>query len=174
MCENVRLLLHVWDNRSSYTIYLKTMPTHWLTLKYVVVRLLHQWENLSEYFLRFLPGQSNFKRDIKETQQYKWIKEVLKDIPSQSHLAFLAFSGHIFLLGLSCEISVWRVTYSSSVSCNGRTTERSANSICKKKQPLMIMVLMSSWNQSQSCNQSASCSVKQRNIQNIQGNQHWH
>ena len=47
------------------------MPTHWLTLKYVVVRLLDPWENLSEYFLRFLPGQSNFKREIKETQQYK-------------------------------------------------------------------------------------------------------
>ena len=32
--------------------------TQWLTMKYVAVRILQQWKNLKEYFLRFLPKKS--------------------------------------------------------------------------------------------------------------------
>ena len=33
-------------------------------MKYVALRLLEQWSNLKEYFLNFLPKQSNFKSEI--------------------------------------------------------------------------------------------------------------
>ena len=72
------------------------MPACCLTLKYVTVRLLDPWDNLSEYYLKYLPGQSYFKYVIKETLRYKRIKEVLKDSILQSYLALLAFAGHAF------------------------------------------------------------------------------
>ena len=55
---------------------LKHSSTGWATFKYVVVRILEQWDNLMEYFLKFLPRQANF-REIKETAQYKQITDHL-------------------------------------------------------------------------------------------------
>ena len=31
---------------------------HWLTMKYVLVRIIEQWLNLKEYFLTFFPKQT--------------------------------------------------------------------------------------------------------------------
>ena len=64
--------------------------------------------------IRFLPVQSNFKREVKETQQYNRIKQVLKDSISQSYPAFLAFAGHIFegfVLKFQSEVPVIHLLY---------------------------------------------------------------
>ena len=54
----------------------KHCSTRWLSLKFLAVWLLEQWENLTEYFFKFLPKQNNFKGTIKETSRYKRIIEV--------------------------------------------------------------------------------------------------
>ena len=51
----------------------------WLTLKFVLVRIIEQWENRRAYFLEFLPKQKIFKREIKTIHCYINIKEVLED-----------------------------------------------------------------------------------------------
>ena len=40
----------------------------WLTMKYVVIRIIDQWSNLEEDFLRFIPKQKEFKRSINSTK----------------------------------------------------------------------------------------------------------
>ena len=47
---------------------LRHSSVRWLTLKFVLVRIKEQWENLKEYFCSFLPQQKEFKRSIKETK----------------------------------------------------------------------------------------------------------
>ena len=42
----------------------------WLTMIYVLVRIIEQWPNLKEYFITFLPKQKEFKQTIKETKPY--------------------------------------------------------------------------------------------------------
>ena len=34
---------------------LRHSSVQWLTMKYVVIRIIEQWSNLKEYFLRFIP-----------------------------------------------------------------------------------------------------------------------
>ena len=92
--EDYSSMRQITEPLTEYT--LKHMPACCLTLKYVTVRLLDPWDNLSEYYLKYLPGQSYFKYVIKETLRYKRIKEVLKDSILQSYLALLAFAGHVF------------------------------------------------------------------------------
>ena len=60
-----------------------------LTLKFVLVQTIEQWENVRAYFLEFLPKQKNFKWEIKTTHHYFNIKEVLEDPLSLSYLAFI-------------------------------------------------------------------------------------
>ena len=57
--ENFRALEEVTELPAHFTI--KHSSTRWVTLKKVAVRLLEQWKNLTEYFLVYLPKQSNFK-----------------------------------------------------------------------------------------------------------------
>ena len=47
----------------------KHAETHWVSMKYVALRCLEQWENLNEYFLKFLPQQKNFKKEVEKTQR---------------------------------------------------------------------------------------------------------
>ena len=58
---------------------LRHSSARWLTMKYVIVRIIEQWPNLKEYFITFLPKQKEFKQIIKETKRYKQIVEVLKN-----------------------------------------------------------------------------------------------
>ena len=48
---------------------LRHSSVRWLTLKFVLVRIIEQWENLRTYFLEFLPKQKIFKREIKTTHR---------------------------------------------------------------------------------------------------------
>ena len=61
--------------------FLKHSSTRWVTLKKVTVRILEQWANLTEYFLKFIPKQPNFKskNGLKENKRYQRIKEKLED-----------------------------------------------------------------------------------------------
>ena len=42
--------------------------TRWVSMKYVALRVLEQWETFNEYFLKYLPQQKDFKKDVKNTQ----------------------------------------------------------------------------------------------------------
>ena len=58
----------------------KHCSTRWLSLKFVFVRLLEQWEDLTEYFLKFFPKEKNFKGTIKETSRCKRIIDVIQTL----------------------------------------------------------------------------------------------
>ena len=45
----------------------KHAGTCWVSIKYVALCCLEQQENLKEYFLKFLPQQKNFKKEVEKT-----------------------------------------------------------------------------------------------------------
>ena len=77
---------------------IKHSSTRWVTLKKVTIRMLEQWRNLTEYFLIFLPKQSNFKgkNGLKANMRYQRIKEALESELTQPCLAFVAFAAQDF------------------------------------------------------------------------------
>lgn len=87
--EDYRDLEAVTDVTAHYV--LRHSSVRWLTMKYVIVRIIEQWSNLQEYFLTFLPKQKEFKQSIKETKRYKQIVEVLKDELALPYLSFTSF-----------------------------------------------------------------------------------
>ena len=64
---------------------LRHSSVRWLTLKYVLVRIVEQWSNLLGYFLKY---------EIKETKRYKNLIELLKDDLTLPYLAFSIFLAH--------------------------------------------------------------------------------
>ena len=70
--------------------------TRWVSMKYVAVRVLEQWANLEEYFLKYLPKQSNFKKDIANTQRYNRLKTAFKDPTMPAYVGFIIFVGQDF------------------------------------------------------------------------------
>ena len=65
-------------------------------MKYVALRLLEQLPNLKEYFLNFLPKQSNFKSEIAKTYRYIRIKKALQKPLTEAYVSFCAFTAHDF------------------------------------------------------------------------------
>ena len=57
----------------------KHAETRWVSMKYVALRCLEQWENLKEYFLKFLPQQKNFIKEVEKTQIYLRTKTALSE-----------------------------------------------------------------------------------------------
>ena len=76
--------------------FLKHSSCRWLSMKKPVLRMLDQWENLVEYFLKFLPKQDNFSKQIKATQRYKRIVRFLKSQTSKAELCFIAYIAYSF------------------------------------------------------------------------------
>lgn len=70
---------------------LKHVSSRWLSIKKPILRILEQWENLSEYFLKFLPKEKKFAHNIKPKLRYKRITDFLKDPTSKASLCFIAF-----------------------------------------------------------------------------------
>ena len=68
----------------------KHVETRWLSMKYVALRLLEQCPNLKEYFLNFLPKQSNFKSEIAKTYRYIRIEKAVEE-PLTEACVFLCF-----------------------------------------------------------------------------------
>ena len=60
-------------------------------MKYVAVRILEQYDNIKEYFLKFLPKEKSFKYHIKPAEQYKRSENASKDHPTEGYKAFCAF-----------------------------------------------------------------------------------
>ena len=52
----------------------KHSNTRWVTLRKICVKGLEQYQNLQEYFLKFLPKTSVFKSMVRDTERYKRIK----------------------------------------------------------------------------------------------------
>ena len=68
----------------------KHVERWWLSTKYVALGLLEQWPNLKEYFLNFLPKQSNFESEITKTYRYIRIKNAVEE-PLTKVYVFLCF-----------------------------------------------------------------------------------
>ena len=66
-------------------------PTRWLSMKQIGVRVLEQIENLSEYFLSFLP-----KKKGKNSERYERIFEQLKRPDIEAYLAFMLLASQDF------------------------------------------------------------------------------
>ena len=43
------------------------VETRWLSMTGIAVRITNQWENLCQYFLKFLPTQKTFKHTVRKT-----------------------------------------------------------------------------------------------------------
>ena len=66
-------------------------------MKYVSVRVLEQYDNLTEYFLNFLPkNDKSFKSSIATTARYQRIKAALTDNFTEAYVSFCAFAANEF------------------------------------------------------------------------------
>ena len=92
--EDYRDLEKIIEVAAAYAI--KRSSTRWLSLKFVYIRILEQWNNSKQYFLAFLPKQKNFVREIKETARYKRTVQNLKSNLTLPYLAFVVFIAHSF------------------------------------------------------------------------------
>ena len=72
------------------------VETRWLSMKRVAVRIINQWENLCQYFLKFLPMQKTFKQTVKKAVRYQSIKNALESDSTRIYLSFLVFAGSLF------------------------------------------------------------------------------
>lgn len=79
----------------SARMMIRHTSTRWVTMKKSCLRLLEQWPNLCEYFLKFLPSQKNF-RSIANTDRYKRIAAVLEQPIFKAYLCFIAFTAQQF------------------------------------------------------------------------------
>ena len=68
----------------------KHAETRWLSMKFVAVRVVEQWVNLTEYFLKFLPKQKGF-RQVEKTERYQRIRDSLQEDVTLAYVAFTAF-----------------------------------------------------------------------------------
>jgi hypothetical protein len=75
---------------------LKFSATRWLAMKYVGVRCLEQWDNLRQYFLKFLPKQATFKSSVQGTQRYQRIKDLFTKSTTEAYLSFMVFATQDF------------------------------------------------------------------------------
>ena len=73
----------------------KHVESRWLTMKYVAVRMVEQWANMKEYFLKFLPQQKGFKQ-LQKSDRYERIETALKDNSSLAYISFCAFIAQEF------------------------------------------------------------------------------
>ena len=76
----------------------KHVPTRWITMKYVCLRILEQFKNLKEYFLVKLPKEDSFRRNILPTDWYRYIRNSLNDKTTEVYIAFAAFVSQEFEL----------------------------------------------------------------------------
>ena len=76
--------------------FLRHSSVCWLTMKYVLIRIIEQWPNLKEYFITFLSKQKEFKQTIKETKRYRQIVEVFENELALPYLSFFIFLAHTY------------------------------------------------------------------------------
>ena len=86
--EDYRSVSELTDVTTHYII--KHCQTRWLILDKVLVRIIKQYENLKEYFLKTLSTLLGFKgkNGVNQTERYQRIKNVLT---SKTALAYMSF-----------------------------------------------------------------------------------
>lgn len=62
-----------------------------LTLRKVLQKIIDQWDNLKEYFLKFLPTTTGFKRYVETTQRYQSIRKLLTSKTSVLYMSFAVY-----------------------------------------------------------------------------------
>ena len=65
--------------------------TLWLSMKYFAVKLLQQWKNLKEYFLKVFPKESNFTSTVANTHRYKRIYAALQGPLTEAYISFCSY-----------------------------------------------------------------------------------
>ena len=70
--------------------------TRWIAIKYVAVRVLDQYPNIKEYFLKFLPEEKNFRSTFEKTDRYKRICKYLNDPLVEAALSFCGYIANDF------------------------------------------------------------------------------
>ena len=93
--EDYTKLQDVTEVTSQYI--LRHSSVRWLTLKFVLVRIIEQWSNLKDYFCNFIPKQKEFKSSIRETKRYKNIRTCLDDEMTLPYLSFVVFLAHEYV-----------------------------------------------------------------------------
>ena len=79
------------------------VETRWLSIKRVAVRIINQWENLCQYFLKFLSMQKTFKQTVKKAIRYQSIKNALESDSTRIYLSFLVFTASFENFLLTCQ-----------------------------------------------------------------------
>lgn len=74
---------------------LKHISSRWLSIRKACLRLLEQWTNLEEYFLKFLPTQEGMGNDL-HSLRYKRITEVLRDPMQKASFCFVVYASYEF------------------------------------------------------------------------------
>lgn len=75
---------------------IKYAETRQLSMKQVAVRVVEQWDNLTEYFLKFLPKQKDTFRKINENCKVPEMAEALEDSITSAYVSFCAFIAQDF------------------------------------------------------------------------------
>ena len=90
--EDYRGVSELTDVTTHYVI--KHCQTCWLSLDKVLGRIIEQYENLNEYFLKTLPTLPGFigKNGVNQTERYQRIKNVWA---SKTALAYMSFIVHV-------------------------------------------------------------------------------
>lgn len=57
---------------------LRHVSSRWLSIRQVLKRIIEQWDNLVEYFIKQLPREKQFEKEVGSTARYKYIAELLK------------------------------------------------------------------------------------------------
>lgn len=73
---------------------MRHVSSRWLSLKKVLQRVLEQWQNLIEYFLKMVPNMKSYK-EIKEKGRYKRIVNVLNSPTATIAISFVIYVANI-------------------------------------------------------------------------------
>ena len=77
---------------SQQNLATKYGATRWLCMKYVGVWCLEQWQNLTRYFLQFLPRQPTFKSTVAGMNRYKRIRNLFQMNTTEAYISFMVFA----------------------------------------------------------------------------------
>lgn len=95
---------------------IKHVSSRWLSLKKVLNRIIAQWDNLKEYFLKLLPKEKNFAKDIESTDRYQRIRKCLISETSKLYMSFAVYVADIleeFIIPFQCSKPMVHVLYTS-------------------------------------------------------------
>ena len=88
--EDVLMIREIFEENDQF--FLRFVSSRWLSTGPVAERLVEHWESLRQYFLTFLPSQTDkASKDAMETIRYQEIVQILKPGRDKKNLARLYF-----------------------------------------------------------------------------------